>query len=65
MPQLQSPLRQTGDHVDFNFADFDMVVTPADVNVEIAKIVGSAIQRIPVTVEGTRRAFEILMSSIS
>jgi hypothetical protein len=52
--------RRLGEVVDFNFCDFDMVVTPADVNAELEKRVGSAIQRIPVDVEGSVRRFEIL-----
>jgi hypothetical protein len=57
---LTIPLRRKGLHVDFNFGDFDMVVTPSKLNVKIAQLVGTAIQRIPVTVEGCDQAFEIL-----
>jgi hypothetical protein len=57
---LTIPVRELGDKVDFNFCAFDMVVTPRAFNVELEKLVGSAIQRIPVTVEGEGDRFEIL-----
>jgi hypothetical protein len=59
-PPLTIPVRELGDKVDFNFCAFDMVVTPRAFNVELEKLVGSAIQRIPVTVEGEGDRFEIL-----
>jgi hypothetical protein len=46
--------------VDFNFCDFDMVVTPSAFKAELETLVGSVIQRIPVTVDGRRDGFEIL-----
>lgn len=59
-PLLELPLRRNGDEVGFNFCDFDMVVTPAVLNAELETLVGTAIQRIPVMVEGRRDEFEIL-----
>ncbi len=58
--QLTIPLRRRGDQVDFNFGDFDMVVTPAALNAELEKLSGLAIQRIPVVIESSDRKFEIL-----
>lgn len=58
---LKVPLRRQGEPIDFNFADFDMVVTPAEFNAELEKLTGSnRIQRIPVSVEGSDKGFEIL-----
>lgn len=54
------PIRRDGDEIGFNFCDFDMVVTPAVVNADLEKLVGSAIQRIPVTVDSRENEFEIL-----
>ena len=61
-PQLPLilPLRRKGDRVGFNFCDFDMVVTPTYINAQLEALVGSAIQRIPVTVDAIRDEFEIL-----
>lgn len=59
-PSLTLPLRRNGDAVGFNFCDFDMVVTPAAVNAELEALTGSAIQRIPVTVDKRGDEFEIL-----
>lgn len=57
---LRVPLSQPGDEVGFNFAAFDMVVTPSEINSELQELVGSVIQRIPVAVEGSTNSFEIL-----
>jgi len=57
---LTIPVGQAGDEVDFNFCAFDMVVTPRVFNKELEKLVGKAIQRIPVTVEGKGDKYEIL-----
>lgn len=54
------PLRRKGTMIDFNFCDFDMVVTPAVLNAELAGLVGGGIQRIPVNVSSCDRDFEIL-----
>jgi len=59
-PPLTLPLRRTGDEVDFNFGDHDMVVTPRTFNDELESLVGGAIQRIPVTVEGKEDKYEIV-----
>jgi hypothetical protein len=59
-PPLTLPIRREGREVDFNFCDFDMVVTPAVVNAELEELVGPAIQRIAVTVDGRADEFEIL-----
>jgi len=59
-PSLRLPLRRDGDEVDFNFCDFDMVVTPARVNAELEALVGPAIQRIPVMVDSKADEYEIL-----
>jgi hypothetical protein len=60
LPALYLPLRRTGPSVAFNFCDFDMVVTPKKLNAKLEAIVGPAIQRIPVLVQGTDTEFEIL-----
>lgn len=60
MPPLSLPLRHPGQEVGFNFCDFDMVVTPAGVNAELRRLVGPAIQQIPVSVNGRQDQFEIL-----
>jgi hypothetical protein len=60
LPPLSLPLRRAGDELDFNFCDFDMVVTPSAFNAELETLVGSVIQRIPVIVDGRSDWFEIL-----
>ena len=57
-PPLELPVRRAGDRVDFNLCDFDMVL-PAAANIALQALVGPAIQRFPVTVEGQQQ-FEIL-----
>lgn len=57
---LTVPIYQVGEEVDFNFCAFDMPVTPRTFNEELGKLVGGAIQRIPVTVGGDSERFEIL-----
>jgi len=57
---LVMPLRRRGDLVDFNFGDFDMVVTPEGLNVELEHMLSPQIQRIPVKIENGGRGFEIL-----
>lgn len=59
-PPLTLPVRREGDEVEFNLCDFDMVVTPSSLNVDLESLVGPAIQRIPVVVEGRKDEFEIL-----
>jgi hypothetical protein len=58
-PLLKLPLRRHGDVVDFNFCDFDMVVSPTDFNAELEALVGLAIQRFPVVIDEGGE-FEIL-----
>jgi len=53
-------LRRKGVPVDFNFCDFDMIVTPANLNADLAKMIGNVVQRIPVKIESSDRDFEIL-----
>jgi hypothetical protein len=60
LPPLTVPIAQSGEEVDFNFCAFDMLVTPRVFNEELEKLVGDAIQRIPVTVQGNSDRFEIL-----
>lgn len=60
LPALRLPLRRSGPEVDFNFCDFDMVVTPAKFNVELEALVGPAIQRVPVAIDAHASDFEIL-----
>ena len=57
---LSLSLGCAGDAVDFNFGDFDMIVTPAALNDELESLVGSAVQRIPVGLESDSRQLEIL-----
>lgn len=57
---LMIPLRRYGDLVDFNFGDFDMVVTPAKINAEIERQLGPQVQRISVEIESGNKDFEIL-----
>lgn len=59
-PPLILPFRRTGDEVEFNFCDFDMIVTPRTLNAELETLVGAAIQRIPVSVGNRADEFEIL-----
>jgi hypothetical protein len=59
-PQLTLPLRRAGDEVDVNFCDFDMVVIRSALSAKLHTVAGSAIQRIPVTIEGRGNRFEIL-----
>lgn len=58
--KLQLPLRRKGEPVDFNFCDFDMVVTPRQLNSAIQKIAGNTIQRIPIEIESSKEPYEIL-----
>lgn len=58
--QLVLPLRRSGKEVDFNFSDFDMVVTPSSLNSELEALLGSVIQRIPVEIENSSKRYEIL-----
>jgi hypothetical protein len=60
LPALRLPLRRSGPEVDFNFCDFDMVVTPASINAELEALVGPAIQRVPVMVDAKAAEYEIL-----
>jgi hypothetical protein len=60
LQSLRLPLRRAGDRVDFNFCDFDMIVTPSDLNSGLESLVGPAIQRIPIAIEDQNEMFEIL-----
>jgi hypothetical protein len=57
---LVLPLRRQGKEVDFNFCDFDMVVTPRELNEAIEALVGGAVQRIPISISGAAGNYEIL-----
>lgn len=57
---LTIPLRRQGEQIDFNFGDFDMIVTPAELNAELGDLVGETIQRIPVRIGECDGKFEIL-----
>lgn len=57
---LNLPLRREGIPVDFNFGDFDMVVTPKELNEAIEKLLGDLIQRISIKVANSQVPFEIL-----
>nr|WP_297532747.1 DUF1629 domain-containing protein [uncultured Roseateles sp.] len=58
-PRLHVPVGVEGTRVGFNFAAFDMLISPAVVNEKLEELVGPAIQRIPVVV-GEDQSFEIL-----
>lgn len=60
LPLLTIPVAQVGEVVDFNLAAFDMPVTPRKFNEALERLVGDAIQRIPVTIQGYSDRFEIL-----
>lgn len=47
-PLLTVPVRRQGNPVDFNFCDFDMIVSPVSLNDAIEAVAKHAIQRIPV-----------------
>ena len=57
---LNVPIEIRGKEVDFNFCHSLVVVTASRFNAAIESIDGSAIQRIPVEVDGNRTAYEIL-----
>ena len=57
--RLHVPVGVEGTRVGFNFAAFDMLISPAVVNEKLEELVGPAIQRIPVVV-GEDQSFEIL-----
>jgi hypothetical protein len=52
-PFLTLPIGQYGAPVDFNFRDFDTIVTPIRVNAALEALVDSAIARIPVAVDAS------------
>ncbi|SFR71262.1 hypothetical protein SAMN05428960_0358 [Mitsuaria sp. PDC51] len=58
-PPLVVPVDQDGERIGFNFAAFDMVVTPAAINEKLGSLAGAAIQRFPVLTDSDE-AFEIL-----
>jgi hypothetical protein len=57
---LLVPLRRHGSPVAFNFCDFDMIVSLAQVNQRLQEETSAVIQRVPVTVEGATANYEIL-----
>ncbi|MDX8399208.1 MAG: hypothetical protein R8K20_03050 [Gallionellaceae bacterium] len=57
---LQVPLGHYGEHVDFNFADFDMIVIPAKINDEMERKLKVQVQRFPVVIESGIQGYEIL-----
>lgn len=57
---LSIPLRAEGAPMDFTLADFDMPVATAALGARFAALAPGAVQRLPVAVEGTRDAYEIL-----
>lgn len=59
-PDMCVRARRAGRELDFNFCDFDMVVASSEVGEKLLKIVGSAIQRIPVMIDSAAKAYEIL-----
>ncbi len=59
-PSLAVPLRRQGNPLDFNFCDFDMIISPASLNEAIESVAKNAIQRIPVTADNRENEFEIL-----
>lgn len=58
--KLKLPLRRKGKPIDFNFGDFDMIVTPKRLNDTLQALTGAAIQRIPVEIETSNESYEIL-----
>lgn len=59
-PHLTLPVRRDGDEVQFNFCDFDMVVTPSAINEALELLVGPVAQRFRVAIEGCQDSYEIL-----
>lgn len=57
---LKLPLRRKGKSIDINFCDFDMIVTPKQVNDALQELVGDSIQRISIEVEASDKQYEIL-----
>jgi hypothetical protein len=57
---LVLPLARKGKEVDFNFAAFDVVVTPRKLNLELAELLRDKLQAIPVQVESSGQTWEIL-----
>ncbi len=60
LPPLTLPIARAGDVVDFNLAAFDMPVVRRRFNQALEDLVGDAIQRIPITVNGKSDEWEIL-----
>ncbi|MBK8814020.1 MAG: hypothetical protein IPN42_00155 [Methylococcaceae bacterium] len=57
---LKLPLRREGKPVDFNFCDFDLIVTPKHLNEALQELVGDSIQRISIEIEASNTLYEIL-----
>ncbi|MBD3640342.1 MAG: hypothetical protein HUJ18_05045 [Marinobacter sp.] len=57
---LDLQLRRLGQPVDFNFCDFDMLVVKREINSNLERNFGDAIQRIPVRIQNFQEEFEIL-----
>lgn len=58
--KLKLPLRREGEPIDFNFCDFDMIVTPKYLNDALESVVGHTFQRIPIDIESSNTSYEIL-----
>lgn len=54
------PVKNPGTMLNFNFASFDMIVCRSEIVSEMESSFGVSVQRIPVTVEGCIKGFEIL-----
>lgn len=57
---LSLPLRREGNPVDFNFCDFDMVVTTKALNEAIEEIAVDLIQRVSIAVGDNSIEYEVL-----
>jgi hypothetical protein len=57
---LHVPLRLAGPSWDFTLADFDMPVVSAELGAHLKRLAPQAVQRFPVSVEGTQNSYEIL-----
>lgn len=60
MPPITVPLRRHGPPVEFNFCDFDMIVTSRRVASALAAFAADVMERFPVDVEGSTGDFEIV-----
>ncbi|MDP2226817.1 MAG: hypothetical protein Q8J78_05015 [Moraxellaceae bacterium] len=53
-------LRKTGRQIDFNFADFDMVVVDRRLSPILREFSGTSLQLLHSTVDGTKNAYDIV-----